>query len=123
MRRVGISMNEGDNNRFDFALLERLTNRTQTWLVQGKQYLAFVVEPLLDLKAQVARHQRLMRAFQSVHGGTIAPPKLQNVTKTSRRDQGTNSASTLDDCVGRDRRSVQNGIQVSRLETRRLQRI
>ena len=122
MCRVGIGVHEGDHHRLDLRLEQRLTDRAQLLQIQWCDHDSFVVQPLVDLEAQITRHQWFVCAFQPVHGGAIPPPKLQDVAKAGGGDQRAARALALDHGVGGNRRAMQDGVELMRPESGRLQR-
>ena len=121
MCRIGIGVHEGDHHRLDLGLEQRLTDRAQLLQIQWCDNRALVVQPLVDLETQIARHQRLMRALQPVHGGAIPPPELQDVPKPGGGDQCATRALALDHGVGGNRRAMQDGVELMRPESGCLQ--
>ena len=76
MRRVRIGVQKGDVHRLDAALHQGLADGAQTRYVERLQHLALVIKPLCHFETQVARDQRLVRAFQPVHGRSVTPAEF-----------------------------------------------
>ena len=109
-------MHERNHHRLDLQLLQGLSHSAQTGFIEGTQHLAFVVEALVDFKAQLARHQGLVHALQAIHLRPVAPTQFQQIAKPFGGDQSAACTFALDHGIGGNRRAVQDGIEFARLQ-------
>ena len=106
-------MQETDDHGGNIEVTQGRADLAQIILVERGDHGAGMVAPLRHLEAQVARDQRDMRAFQAVHRRPVAPPELQHVTETARRDQGGPRATAFDHGVGGNGGAMHDGIELT----------
>ena len=107
----------GDGDRLDARLEQRLDDARGLRDVQWLDHLAVDVQPLGDLGAQPARHQRLrLLPGEVVEAADPQPPDLQDVPEPSGGDQAGPRALVLQDGVRRDGGPVDDCDRVGRNE-------
>ena len=85
---VHIGMQERDGKRADAAAGRQPGRGAHLVGVQRSHHVAGVVQPLGDLEAVAARHQRRRRIPLDVVGvATVVPAQLEHVAETPRRQQ------------------------------------
>ena len=102
VRRVGVGVEEGDDDGLHSLFSDGLCDIRQLGVVEWPQHLAGGGHPLVDLPAPVTLYQRLVDPGQAIHLRTVAPAELEHVSEAAGGDQRTTSPATFDQGIGRD---------------------
>ena len=113
--RVQIAVEQADRDRDDVLLGQRPRDLVDPVLFQGLQHLAARIQPLLDLEAEIARHERpRLLEMDIVEARPDLAADLQHVAESFGRDERGARRLALDQGVGGDGGAVDqvgNGVR------------
>ncbi len=110
-------MNESDDDALHALRTNSGERRDEFRLVQFAFRAAVGEHPLGDAEYQIAGDQRLWpRAEQRVHLRHAQTRQLDDVLESRRRDEGETRALTLDNRIDTNRRAVNEGVDIRRVD-------
>jgi hypothetical protein len=118
VRRVGIGMQEVDDEALAALGQQCAGSRRNAGLVERAHHVAARVHALIDLDAAVAGDERLKGADHAVGLGTGAAAELQGVAEAGRGDQPDAGDLALQDGVGGGGGAVDQQVETGRRNTR-----
>ena len=119
MLGIGIGVQEGDRDALDVQRAQFGRERTHRRFVERQAHGAVRVDALGDGEAQGARRQRLRLVDAEIVLVVAAlGADIEHVAKAFGRDQRGLRAAAFDDGVGRERRAVNEDVDVADMGTR-----
>src|SRR5262249_8949308 len=119
MRGIHVGMQEADRDRLDAGIAQRGNAGRDRILIERKPDLTVHVDAFRHREAQRARHQwRRLLDRQIVLVVAALGRDIEHVTKAFRSDQGGARPPSLDDGIGRKRRTVHEYVDVGEMQPR-----
>ena len=112
VRRVGVGVQEVDDEALAASRDQRVHRRRQRRLVERGHHLAACIHALGHLEAQLARDDRLEGAGHAVGLGPGAPAQLERVAEAARGDQPDLGDLALQHRVGGGRGAVDDQVEI-----------
>ena len=103
MGRIGVSVQQADNDRFDILILQQLCDIPDLFFIERFQHLSLRVQTFGDLETAPSRYQgKRLVAKHVVQARPDLAPDFQHIAKTFGDQQRCLCALTFDNGVGRD---------------------
>jgi hypothetical protein len=110
---------ERDSERFDPGLDQLRDLAARLSEIDRPDHVPVAVHALVDLAAERPRHERIREAQEEVVDVVaLLGPHLEDVAEAPGREEPEGAAVPLDDRVGDERGSVDDGAQVAEVEAR-----
>ena len=113
MRAIAIGVNEADGDGFDLFRAQTHGEIAHILLVEREQNAAVGGHALGRLISPGARHERLgSLQFEVILIEAVAEGEFERVTKAACGDQRRARPAPLDDCIGRQRRAMDDDVEL-----------